>query len=142
MTLIRHRSVRTVGELVQNQFRIGMSRMERVVRERMASQDAGRHHPQSLINIRPIVAAINEFGSSQLQFMDQANPAAGLTHKRRLFCFGTWWSCGTSPVPAVVPTFLRQSATFTTRTTPVCNQSRLLRDQTLVLSALWHCTLT
>ncbi|WP_314018785.1 DNA-directed RNA polymerase subunit beta [Lancefieldella parvula] len=85
-----NRRVRTVGELVQNQFRIGMSRMERVVRERMASQDADDITPQSLINIRPIVAAIKEFfGSSQLsQFMEQANPLAGLTHKRRLSALG------------------------------------------------------
>ncbi len=85
-----NRRVRTVGELVQNQFRIGMSRMERVVRERMASQDPDDITPQSLINIRPIVAAIKEFfGSSQLsQFMDQANPLSGLTHKRRLSALG------------------------------------------------------
>ena len=85
-----NRRVRTVGELVQNQFRIDMSRMERVVRERMASQDADDITPQSLINIRPIVAAIKEFfGSSQLsQFMDQANPLSGLTHKRRLSALG------------------------------------------------------
>lgn len=85
-----NRRVRTVGELVQNQFRIGLSRMERVVRERMASQDADDITPQSLINIRPIVAAIKEFfGSSQLsQFMDQNNPLSGLTHKRRLSALG------------------------------------------------------
>jgi DNA-directed RNA polymerase subunit beta len=85
-----NRRVRTVGELVANQFRIGMSRMERVVRERMASQDPDDITPQSLINIRPIVAAIKEFfGSSQLsQFMDQANPLSGLTHKRRLSALG------------------------------------------------------
>ena len=85
-----NRRIRTVGELVQNQFRIGMSRMERVIRERMASQDADDITPQSLINIRPIVAAIKEFfGSSQLsQFMDQSNPLAGLTHKRRLSALG------------------------------------------------------
>ena len=85
-----NRRIRTVGELVQNQFRIGMSRMERVVRERMASQDADDITPQSLINIRPIVAAIKEFyGSSQLsQFMDQNNPLSGLTHKRRLSALG------------------------------------------------------
>ena len=85
-----NRRVRTVGELVQNQFRIGMSRMERVIRERMASQDADDITPQSLINIRPIVASIKEFyGSSQLsQFMDQSNPLAGLTHKRRLSALG------------------------------------------------------
>ena len=85
-----NRRIRTVGELVQNQFRIGMSRMERVVRERMASQDADDITPQSLINIRPIVASIKEFfGSSQLsQFMDQNNPLSGLTHKRRLSALG------------------------------------------------------
>ena len=85
-----NRRVRTAGELVQNQFRIGMSRMERVIRERMASQDADDITPQSLINIRPIVAAIKEFfGSSQLsQFMDQNNPLSGLTHKRRLSALG------------------------------------------------------
>ena len=85
-----NRRVRTVGELVQNQFRIGLSRMERVVRERMASQDVEDMTPQTLINIRPITAAIKEFfGSSQLsQFMDQANPLAGLTHKRRLSALG------------------------------------------------------
>ena len=85
-----NRRIRTVGELVQNQFRIGLSRMERVVRERMASQDADDITPQSLINIRPIVAAIKEFfGSSQLsQFMDQNNPLSGLTHKRRLSSLG------------------------------------------------------
>ena len=85
-----NRRVRTVGELVANQFRIGMSRMERVVRERMSSQDIDEITPQSLINIRPIVAAIKEFfGSSQLsQFMDQANPLTGLTHKRRLSALG------------------------------------------------------
>ena len=85
-----NRRIRTVGELVANQFRIGMSRMERVVRERMSSQDPDEITPQSLINIRPIVAAIKEFfGSSQLsQFMDQSNPLTGLTHKRRLSALG------------------------------------------------------
>ena len=85
-----NRRIRTVGELVANQFRIGMSRMERVVRERMSSQDIDEVTPQSLINIRPIVASIKEFfGSSQLsQFMDQANPLTGLTHKRRLSALG------------------------------------------------------
>ena len=85
-----NRRIRTVGELVANQFRIGMSRMERVVRERMSSQDVDEITPQSLINIRPIVASIKEFfGSSQLsQFMDQANPLTGLTHKRRLSALG------------------------------------------------------
>ena len=85
-----NRRIRTVGELVANQFRIGMSRMERVVRERMSSQDIDEITPQSLINIRPIVASIKEFfGSSQRsQFMDQANPLTGLTHKRRLSALG------------------------------------------------------
>jgi DNA-directed RNA polymerase subunit beta len=85
-----NRRVRTVGELIQNQIRIGLSRMERVVRERMTTQDIDSITPQTLINIRPVVAAIKEFfGSSQLsQFMDQTNPLAGLTHKRRLSALG------------------------------------------------------
>ena len=85
-----NRRVRTVGELVQNQVRIGLSRMERVVRERMTTQDVDSITPQTLINIRPVVASIKEFfGSSQLsQFMDQTNPLAGLTHKRRLSALG------------------------------------------------------
>ena len=85
-----NRRIRTVGELIQNQFRIGLSRMERVVRERMSMQEPDDITPQSLVNIRPIVAAIKEFfGSSQLsQFMDQTNPAAGITHKRRLSALG------------------------------------------------------
>ena len=85
-----NRRVRSVGELIQNQFRIGLARMERVVRERMTTQDVEQITPQSLINIRPIVAAIKEFfGSSQLsQFMDQTNPLGGLTHKRRVSALG------------------------------------------------------
>ena len=85
-----NRRVRSVGELLQNQFRIGMARMERVVRERMTTQDADIVTPQNLINIRPVVAAIKEFfGSSQLsQFMDQHNPLSELTHKRRLSALG------------------------------------------------------
>ena len=87
-----NRRIRSVGELLQNQFRIGFSRMERVIRERMTlqAQDAGEATPQSLINIRPVVAAIKEFfGSSPLsQFMDQNNPLAELTHKRRLSALG------------------------------------------------------
>ncbi len=85
-----NRRIRSVGELIQNQFRIGLARMERVVRERMTTQDVEEITPQSLINIRPIVASIKEFfGSSQLsQFMDQTNPLAGLTHKRRLSALG------------------------------------------------------
>ena len=85
-----NRRVRSVGELLLNQFRIGMARMERVVRERMTTQDAEIVTPQNLINIRPVVAAIKEFfGSSQLsQFMDQHNPLSELTHKRRLSALG------------------------------------------------------
>jgi DNA-directed RNA polymerase subunit beta len=85
-----NRRVRSVGELLQNQFRIGMLRMERVIRERMTIQETGQITPQVLINIRPVVAAIKEFfGSSQLsQFMDQTNPLAELTHKRRLSALG------------------------------------------------------
>ncbi|HEX6198023.1 MAG TPA: DNA-directed RNA polymerase subunit beta [Jiangellaceae bacterium] len=85
-----NRRIRTVGELIQNQVRTGLSRMERVVRERMTTQDVEAITPQTLINIRPVVAAIKEFfGTSQLsQFMDQTNPIAGLTHKRRLNSLG------------------------------------------------------
>jgi len=85
-----NRRLRSVGELLQNQFRIGLSRMERVVRERMTIQDIDVATPQALINIRPVVAAIKEFfGSSQLsQFMDQTNPLAELTHKRRMSALG------------------------------------------------------
>lgn len=85
-----NRRLRTVGELIQNQIRVGMSRMERVVRERMTTQDVEAITPQTLINIRPVVAAIKEFfGTSQLsQFVDQNNPLSGLTHKRRLSALG------------------------------------------------------
>ncbi|MFT3874060.1 MAG: DNA-directed RNA polymerase subunit beta [Nocardioides sp.] len=85
-----NRRLRTVGELIQNQLRTGLARMERVVRERMTTQDVEAITPQSLINIRPVVAALKEFfGTSQLsQFMDQTNPIAGLTHKRRLSALG------------------------------------------------------
>ena len=85
-----NRRIRAVGELLQNQFRIGISRMERVVRERMSTQDLSGVSPQSLINIKPVTAAIKEFfGSSQLsQFMDQTNPLGELTHKRRLSALG------------------------------------------------------
>jgi len=85
-----NRRLRTVGELIQNQIRTGLSRMERVVRERMTTQDVEAITPQTLINIRPVVAAIKEFfGTSQLsQFMDQTNPLSGLTHKRRLSALG------------------------------------------------------
>lgn len=85
-----NRRLRTVGELIQNQIRVGMSRMERVVRERMTTQDVEAITPQTLINIRPVVAAIKEFfGTSQpSQFVDQNNPLSGLTHKRRLSALG------------------------------------------------------
>ena len=85
-----NRRLRTVGELIQNQVRLGLARMERVVRERMTTQDVEAITPQTLINIRPVVASIKEFfGTSQLsQFMDQNNPLAGLTHKRRLSALG------------------------------------------------------
>ncbi len=85
-----NRRLRSVGELLQNQFRIGLSRMERVVRERMSIQDTNTITPQQLINIRPVIASIKEFfGSSQLsQFMDQTNPLGELTHKRRLSALG------------------------------------------------------
>ncbi|GIU84351.1 MAG: DNA-directed RNA polymerase subunit beta [Acidimicrobiales bacterium] len=85
-----NRRVRAVGELIQNQLRIGLTRMERVVRERMSTQDVEAITPQSLINIRPVVAAIKEFfATSQLsQFMDQVNPLSGLTHRRRLSALG------------------------------------------------------
>ena len=89
-----NRRIRAVGELLQNQYRIGLSRLERVVRERMTTQDLEGISPQSLINIKPVTAAVKEFfGSSQLsQFMDQNNPLGELTHKRRLSALGTGWS--------------------------------------------------
>ncbi|HEY7705458.1 MAG TPA: DNA-directed RNA polymerase subunit beta, partial [Acidimicrobiia bacterium] len=85
-----NRRIRTVGELIQNQVRVGLTRLERVVKERMTTQDPDSITPQSLINIRPVTAAIKEFfGTSQLsQFMDQPNPLAGLTHRRRLSALG------------------------------------------------------
>ena len=88
-----NRRIRSVGELLQNQFRIGLSRMERVVRERMSIQDTNTITPQQLINIRPVIASIKEFfGSSQLsQFMDQTNPLGELTHKTTFICIGTRW---------------------------------------------------
>ena len=87
---LANRRVRSIGELLQNQFRIGISRLERVIRERMAIQEPGKATPQSLINVRPVSSAIKEFfGSSQLsQFMDQSNPIAELTHKRKLSALG------------------------------------------------------
>jgi DNA-directed RNA polymerase subunit beta len=113
-----NRRLRTVGELIQNQVRTGLSRMERVVRERMTTQDVEAITPQTLINIRPVVASIKEFfGTSQLsQFMDQTNPLAGLTHKRRLSALG----------PVVCPASgpASRSATCTPRTTAGCARSR------------------
>ena len=89
-TTLGNRRIRAVGELLQNQYRIGLSRLERVVRERMTTQDVESISPQSLINIKPVTAAVKEFfGSSQLsQFMDQNNPLGELTHKRRLSALG------------------------------------------------------
>ena len=105
-----NRRLRTVGELIQNQIRTGLSRMERVVRERMTTQDVEAITPQTLINIRPVVAAIKEFfGTSQLsQFMDQTNPLGGVDAQAPAFCVGAWWpltrarrvrSARRSPIP-------------------------------------------
>ena len=111
-----NRRIRSVGELLQNQFRIGFSRLERVIRERMTlqAQDLEALTPHSLINIRPVVAAIKEFfGSSPLsQFMDQTNPLAELTHKRRLSALGPG---GLSRDRAGL-----RCVTFTTATMAVC----------------------
>jgi DNA-directed RNA polymerase subunit beta len=113
-----NRRLRSVGELLQNQFRIGLSRMERVVRERMTIQDVEAITPQALINIRPVIASIKEFfGSSQLsQFMDQTNPLAELTHKRRLSALGPG---GLSRERAGL-----RCGTCTTPTTGACAPSR------------------
>ena len=122
-----NRRLRTVGELIQNQIRVGLSRMERVVRERMTTQDVEAITPQTLINIRPVVAAINEFfGTSQLsQFMDQNNPLSGLTHKRRLSAL---WARAVCPVSA--PAW--RSATCTPATTAGCARSRRRKARTSV----------
>lgn len=119
-----NRRLRSVGELLQNQFRIGLSRMERVVKERMTIQDQEAITPQQLINIRPVAAAIKEFfGSSQLsQFMDQTNPLSELTHKRRL-----------SALDQEVfqeKELVSKLETFTTLIMVECVLSRLQRDQT------------
>ena len=126
-----NRRIRAVGELLQNQYRIGLSRMERVVRERMTTQDMENISPQSLINIKPVTAAVKEFfGSSQLsQFMDQNNPLSELTHKRRLSALGPG---GLS----------RDRAGFEVRDVHYTHYgtyvlSRHLRDRTSVLSTLW-----
>ena len=120
-----NRRLRTVGELIQNQVRTGLSRMERVVRERMTTQDVEAITPQTLINIRPVVASIKEFfGTSQLsQFMDQTNPLAGLTHRRRLSALGPGVVC-----PASAPA--SRSATCTPATTAGCARSRRRRART------------
>jgi DNA-directed RNA polymerase subunit beta len=119
-----NRRLRNVGELIQNQVRTGLSRMERVVRERMTTQDVEAITPQTLINIRPVVASIKEFfGTSQLsQFMDQNNPLAGLTHKRRLSALGPG---GLSRDRAAW-----RSVTSTPRTTAACARSRPLKART------------
>ena len=121
-----NRRLRCVGELLQNQFRIGLTRMERVVRERMTIQEIESITPQALINIRPVVAAIKEFfGSSQLsQFMDQTNPLAELTHKRRLSAL----------VLAVYLVSVQASkfVTCITLTMAACVQSKLQKVQTSV----------
>lgn len=121
-----NRRLRTVGELIQNQIRVGMSRMERVVRERMTTQDVEAITPQTLINIRPVVAAIKEFfGTSQLsQFMDQNNPLSGLTHKRRLSALGPGGLSVSAPA--------WRSVTSTPRTTAGCARSRPRRVPTSV----------
>ena len=125
-----NRRVRSVGELIQNQVRVGLSRMERVVRERMTTQDVEAITPQTLINIRPVVAAIKEFfGSSQLsQFMDQTNPLAGLTHKRRLSALGPG---GLSAVSAPGS----RCETCTPATTAACARSRRRKARTSASSA-------
>ena len=126
-----NRRVRSVGELIQNQVRVGLSRMERVVRERMTTQDVEAITPQTLINIRPVVAAIKEFfGTSQLsQFMDQTNPLSGLTHKRRLSAMGPA-ACRASAPDS-------KSVTSTAPTTGACAPSRPLKAPTSASSATW-----
>ncbi len=121
-----NRRIRAVGELLQNQYRIGLSRLERVVRERMTTQDQDGISPQSLINIKPVTAAVKEFfGSSQLsQFMDQNNPLGELTHKRRLSALGPGGLSETVQDS--------RSATFTILTMEECVLSRLLKVLTSV----------
>ena len=124
-----NRRIRSVGELIQNQIRVGLSRMERVVRERMSTQDVEAITPQSLINIRPVVAAVKEFfATSQLsQFMDQNNPLSGLTHKRRLSALGPGGLCRERAGS--------RSVTCTARTTGACARSRPPRARTSGSSA-------
>ena len=127
-----NRRIRQVGELIQNQLRTGLSRMERVVRERMTTQDPEAITPQSLINIRPVNATIKEFfGTSQLsQFMDQNNPLAGVTNKRRLSALG--------PGVCLVTAHPWKCETCTRPTSAVCARSNLLKVRTSVLSVLWQ----
>ena len=122
-----NRRIRSVGELIQNQVRVGLSRMERVVRERMTTQDVEAITPQTLINIRPVVAAIKEFfGTSQLsQFMDQNNPLSGLAHKRQALRVS-------DPVVCRVSARGSRSVTCTAPTTAACARSRPLRVRTSV----------
>ncbi len=118
-----NRRLRTVGELIQEAFRIGLYRMERVVRERLTTEDADTITPQTIINIRPVVAALKEFyGSSQLsQFMDQTNSLSGLTHRRRLSALGAGGLTASAP-PS-------RCATCTRPTTAACARSRPLRAE-------------
>jgi hypothetical protein len=113
-----NRRLRTTGELIQEAFRVGLYRMERVVRERMTTEDVDTITPQTIINIRPVVAALKEFfGSSQLsQFMDQTNSLVGLTHRRRLSALGA----AASPASAL----RSRCATSTRPTTGACARSR------------------
>lgn len=122
-----NRRLRNVGELIQNQVRTGLARMERVVRERMTTQDVEAITPQTLINIRPVVASIKEFfGTSQLsQFMDQNNPLSGLTHKRRLSALGPG-GLSRERKPA------SRSETCTRPTTDACARSRPPKARTSV----------
>ena len=120
-----NRRLRTVGELIQEAFRIGLYRMERVVRERLTTEDADTITPQTIINIRPVVAALKEFfGSSQLsQFMDQTNSLSGLTHRRRL-------SARSAPAASRASARRSRCATCTRPTTAACARSRRRRART------------
>ena len=120
-----NRRLRTVGELIQEAFRIGLYRMERVVRERLTTEDADTITPQTIINIRPVVAALKEFfGSSQLsQFMDQTNSLSGLTHRRRL-------SAPSAPAASRASARRSRCATCTRPTTAGCARSRRRRART------------
>ena len=126
-----NRRVRAVGELVQNQVRVGLLRMERMVKEKMTLVDPETAAPQGLVNIRPVVAAVREFfGGSQLsQFMDQTNPLAELTHKRRLSALGPGGLSGSAPASTC--------ATFTSRTTAASAPSRRRKAPTSACSVRW-----